>query len=533
MTDNVDVLIVGAGAAGAAFAWSMSGTGLRILCLEQGGWMDPSRYPSTKPDWERYKWGTYHPSPNVRQLSTDYPIDDEDSPIAIANFNAVGGSTILFSGHFPRFHPSDFRVRTLDGVADDWPFDYEDLEPFYTLNDSIMGVSGMSGDPAYPPIRDLMPPVPLGRAGERLAHGFNQLGWHWWPSYSAIATRPFRGRSPCINLGPCNTGCPQGAKSSVDISYWPLALQNGVQLQTHARVHRITLDPQGRTNGVLYFDERGVEHFQAARIVILACNGIGTPRLLLNSESSQFPDGLANRSGQVGKNLMLHPLGYAEGVFDEQLNSHLGPQGCSLYSHQFYETDLSRGFVRGYTLHVLRGGNAIETALAGTIKREIPWGDGQIEALRQRLGHTLGISVITEDLPDETNEVTLNRDQTDAFGIPVPRIHYRLNANSRLMMNHGLARAREVLEAAGASRVTTSGPVRHSGWHLMGTTRMGVNPETSVVNPMGQCHDIPNLFIVDSSVFVTSAAVNPASTLQAIALYLADQIKKNLQDLLR
>jgi len=162
----IDVLIVGAGATGAAVAWSLSSTSLNIMCLEQGDRMEASEYPSTKRNWEILREHEYHVSPNVRKLPADYPINDKGSPIAIANFNAVGGSTILYSGHFPRFHPSDFRVKSLDGVADDWPIDYRQLEPFFALNDKMMGVSGLSGDPAYPQIDGLLPPVALGRMGE-------------------------------------------------------------------------------------------------------------------------------------------------------------------------------------------------------------------------------------------------------------------------------------------------------------------------------------------------------------------------------
>src|SRR5690606_29673444 len=204
--DPVDVLIVGAGAAGAAFAWALADTRMNILCLEQGDWMNPADYPSTRIDWELGGFGEFGLSPNTRRRPADYPIDDGDSPIQISNFNAVGGSTILYAGHFPRFHPSDFRVRTLDGVADDWPLDYETLAPYYAINDRMMGVAGLAGNPAYPPKEVVLPPVPLGALGERIAAGFDRLGWHWWPSDSAIATRPYQGRAPCINLGPCITG---------------------------------------------------------------------------------------------------------------------------------------------------------------------------------------------------------------------------------------------------------------------------------------------------------------------------------------
>jgi len=527
----VDVLIIGAGPSGAAAAWSLSKTDLSIICLEQGGRMDASDYPSTKRHWEFLHQNEYHASPNVRKLPADYPINDKDSPIAIANFNAVGGGTIIYSGHFPRFHPSDFRVRTLDGVASDWPVSYAQLEPFFSQNDKMMGVSGLSDDPAYPPIEGLLPPVPLGRMGETIAKGFNKLNWHWWPSYSAIITRPYGGREKCTNLGPCDTGCAQGGKSSVDITYWPEALRNGVELKTRCRVREITVNDSGRATGVIYYDESGSECRQKARIVIVACNGVGTPRLLLNSRSPYFPEGLANRSGLVGKNLMLHPLGFVEGVFDEPIKSHLGPQGCCILSQQFYETDTSRGFVRGYTMQILRGPGPIETALSGVALRKIPWGVDHHRAFASRFGRTIGMGVIVEDLPELHNSVTLDSSLVDSNGIPAPKITYRLSENSKKMLAHGLSRGKEVMQAAGSSKVLAFGPARNTGWHLMGTARMGTDPKESVVNEWGRSHDVSNLFIVDSSIFVTASGVNPVSTMQALALYIADRLKKNLTNL--
>lgn len=238
--EPVDVLIVGAGAAGAAMAWSLADTRMRIVCLEQGGWMNPADYPSTRLDWEVQGFGPFGFSPNSRGRREDYPVNDDDSPIKVSNFNAVGGSTVLYAAHFPRLHPSDFRVKTLDGVADDWPVDYATLEPYYDRNAEMMGVAGLAGDPAYPPKEPTLPPVPLGKLGEKLAEGFDSLGWHWWPSDSAIATAEHAGRAPCINLGPCVTGCAQGAKGSTDVTYWPLAERAGVELRTHCRVREIT-----------------------------------------------------------------------------------------------------------------------------------------------------------------------------------------------------------------------------------------------------------------------------------------------------
>ena len=212
MTTPVDVLIIGAGASGAAVAWSLAETRMKILCLEQGDWMKPSEYPSTGRDWEARQFGDFNASPNRRAHETDYPINEDDSPIKVVNFNGVGGGTVLFAGHFPRFHPSDFKVRSLDGVADDWPIDYATLEPFYAENDRMTGVSGLEGDPAYPPKRPMMQPLPLGKGGTALARGMNKLGWHWWPSDSAIASEDYEGRAKCINLGHCIAGAPRVPK---------------------------------------------------------------------------------------------------------------------------------------------------------------------------------------------------------------------------------------------------------------------------------------------------------------------------------
>jgi len=532
MTDaTIDVLIVGAGASGAAVAWSLAETKMRIVCLEQGGIPDPSRFPATGRDWEARRNGDFHISPNRRKMPSDYPINDDDSPIKVVNYNGVGGGTVLYAGHFPRFHPSDFRVRSLDGVADDWPVDYATLAPFFAENDRMMGVSGLNVDPAYPPGNGaVMPPLPLGRAGEAAARGFNKLGWHWWPSDVAIATEEHDGRAPCINLGACLYGCAQGAKGSTDITYWPRAMRAGVELRTGCRVREITTGDDGMATGVIYYDSDGAEHALAAHVVIMACNGVGTPRLLLNSTSGAHPDGLANSSGLVGRNLMFHPYAHIIGVFDEPLDGARGPMK-SIRSQEFYETDRARGFVRGYTFEAQRGMGPVATAEIGLDWGMIPWGAGHHDAYRRLHDRITGFVAICEDLPEEHNTVTLDADLTDANGIPAPMISYTLSENSIRMLEHGCARGREVLEASGAREVRSSYPIAYGGWHLMGTARMGTDPERSVVNEWGRAHDVKNLFIVDGSIFVTSGGVNPTSTLQALALYIADQIKARLANL--
>lgn len=534
--EPVDVLIIGAGASGAAIAWSLLETRMRILCLEQGEHLQDRDFPSRREDYELSRYGEFSCDPNVRKLKQDYPVNSQNSCITPVNWNGVGGSTINFLGHWPRMKPSDFRTRSLDGVAEDWPVDYATLEPFYDLNDENTGVSGLGGNPGYPDYSPPLPPIPIGKLGQTLAKGFNELGWHWWPSDVAILSQDRDGRQKCVNAGTCDLGCAAGAKGGTNFTYWPVLENAGVELRTRSRVREILIDQEtGFATGVLYHGADGQLHEQKAELVVVACNGVGTPRLLLNSKSELFPDGLANRSGLVGKNLMFHPLTGVAGVFDEPMLGHEGPMACSILSQEFYETDRSRDFVRGYGLHSGRSTTPMTYALGGYgIDNPIPWGAEHREIMDTVYPYLAGLTVVSEDLPEEINCVTLDPELTDSDGIPAPKINYRLGENTRRMLRHGEEKATELLLAAGAKRVLAKGDDKvwwRAGWHQMGTCRMGDDPEKSVVNGWGRSHDVKNLFIVDGSIFVTSGAVNPTSTIQALALYIGDRIKTNIANL--
>jgi choline dehydrogenase-like flavoprotein len=265
-------------------------------------------------------------------------------------------------------------------------------------------------------------------------------------------------------------------------------------------------------------------------MVIVAANGIGTPRLLLNSASARFPDGLANSSGLVGKNLMLHPWPQVFGYVEDELDGDRGPQTV-MWSKEFYETDASRDFVRGYTLQFARGTGPVSEAITSMIAGRLPWGRDHHRVYRTLLYRRLVIGVACEDLPEEHNRVTLDPVLKDSHGIPAPRIDYAISENTRRMMEHGIARSSEILATAGARNITCSRTLLNSPGHLLGTARMGLDPSRSVVNEWGRCHDVKNLFIVDGSIWVTSGGVNPTSTIQALALYIADNIKKRLATL--
>lgn len=516
-----DVIVVGCGAGGAAASWYLSKIGLRVACVERGKWQSTQHYPTTQLDWEYRKHSDFSYDPNIRNAPEDYTIDCTESDIRVANFNAIGGSTILFSGHFPRFHPSNFKTKTLDGVGEDWPISYEDLEPYYALNDKMMSVSGLSGDTAYPPIDGILPPVPIGQYGEEIAKAFNSLSWHWWPSYAAIATKARGDQAKCINLGPCNVGCPQGAKSSVDVNYVPAAMRLGLVVYSNTVVTKI-LSKEGHVSGLVVVRDQREKFTLSAKIIILACNAVGTARLLLSSAQSGYPNGLGNESGLVGKNLMMHPLGYAEGLFNKPIDVDVGPQGCCIYSHEFYETRQEHAFKCGYTLHVLRGGGILQSAISGLDRREINWGDSFIRQLNQVHKRRGSIAVICEDLPEMHNQVIIDKVVLDNDGLPLTKVKYRMGNNTKKMMAHGITSAKRVLKTAGLTSIKGYGPVPDAGWHLLGTARMGINPRNSVANEIGELHGVKGLFVADSSLFPTSGGVNPASTIQAVALYVAD-----------
>ena len=522
MPDNdiADVLVIGAGASVGAFTWSLSQAGINVVCLEPGGLVPANAFPVSEPGALIRTQTDFHPNPSVRGLPEDYPINESETPIAPLMYNAVGGSQIHWGSHMPRFHPSDFRVKTLDGVADDWPLTYQELEPYYDLNDRMTGVSGLNGDPAYPPKPQRpCPPLSIRPGGQVLAKGFDKLGWHWWSADTAISSVAYDGREP-------ENGGFLRSTASADIIYWPKALRQGARLKTHARVREIMVDSSGRATGALYYDNNGSLREQRAKVVVLACNGVGTARLLLNSRSSLFPDGLANSSGLVGKNLMHHPCGIVVGLFDEWLGTDEGPRGSTMLCQEFYETDLSRGFVRGYDLQVLgAGSNPLSSALGGLMGQRVAWGPNHHQEAHERFGHTVSLTIMTEDLPEEHNRVTLDDELTDGHGIPSPKVRYTLSENSNRMLDHGVERAKEALDAAGAKKLFWSRQRRNAGWHLLGTARMGDDPNTSVVDRWGRAHDVPNLFVIDGSVFTTAASINPTATIQALALRTADYIK--------
>lgn len=557
--DVADILIIGSGASGGVFAWHLSKVpGIKIVCLEQGSWTQPvSGVPESQkhPEADAQRERLVTPPPKkqgVRTWKDGYPYDHSDSYWTPLLGNMVGGATLHYGAVWNRYHPCDFVAKSLDGVGDDWPLTYWDIEPYYDMLDNIVGVSGMSGDPAHPTLKARrMKPYPIGQGGEILARGFKKMGWHWWPTTQATITEPIGGRRPCpTNCEACDEGCPREAKNSADVVFWPEAIKNGVVLKTKARVREITVNKKGLADGALYYDADGKLQEQKARLVVLAANGLGTPRVLLNSKSNQFPKGLANGSGLVGKNLMAHPMYAMAAQFE---NENVAPRRYSstgIVSDEFYESDPGkRGFVRGFWY--LSGGytgpvraslgeppspraTVIPAALKQERERPLQWGRLHHAAFQQQYAHTVGTSILFEEIPQETNYVEIDPSITDEVGIPGIKLHFKHSENLKKMMAFAVDRTKDVMMAAGATKIVASAPLSEGGaYHLMGTARMGNDPSKSVVDKWGRSHEVKNLFIIDGSIFVTAGAAVVTSTLQSLALRIADYVKTNHKDLVK
>jgi choline dehydrogenase-like flavoprotein len=358
----------------------------------------------------------------------------------------------------------------------------------------------------------------------------NALGWHWWPAPNSIANRALHGLQPCVRYGTCESGCANGSKASTDITHWPYALRDGATLVTRARVREITIDQRGLASGAIFLDAAGAEHRVDADVVVMAANGIGTARLLLLSASARFPSGLANSSGLVGRRLMLNPCPMVVGIYDEPLDSWLGPAGQNVHSFEFYETDESRGHVLGGSWMTMPTGGpyaAAEILAEGGVQIH---GPGLLDKVRGVLGHSQLVAMVTGDLPHTDNRVLLDGELTDSSGLAAPRVIYTQDANSDALIDWHIEKVGEALYASGAKQVVNFPAMPDQPGHLLGTARMGDDPATSVVDRFGRSHDVPTLYVVDGSVFVTSGAISPTGTITALALRTAHHMVQRAAD---
>ncbi len=535
--DAVDFVVIGSGSAGGILAKELSTAGFDVLVLEQGPYRKAADFTHDELSVlfrnELNGGGPEVHRQTFRHHESETAIMPDETPMRYAR--GVGGSSVHFTANFWRFREIDFKERSLLGPISgtnfaDWPITYDELEPYYTRVDWEIGVSGAPGpfdarrSKPFP-----MPPMPIKSSGVLLERGAKKLGMHAQPEPLAILSQPLNGRPGCISCGYCMFyGCEVGAKSSTLATMIPLAEASGhCEIRPDSVVIRIDTDAGGRANQVIYLDANGNEQAQKVKAVVLSANGAESARLLLMSESAQHPDGLANSSGFVGRNLMHNTHALGNGVFEHPLNDYKGVQ-VSRIIHDFYETDEQRGFYGGGGIDArpLWSATPIFHVLQGMPPDVPAWGVDFKNEIAHNFTRQMSIVGSTTSLALDSNNVTLDPESKDAWGRPAIRETYQDHPDDLSMAKFLQDRAMELLDAAGAEK-SWRRPITPTtgGEHLLGTCRMGDNPKTSVVDRTHRSHDVPNLYICDGSSFVTSGRGQPTMTIMALAFRAADQIK--------
>lgn len=535
-SEVVDFAIIGSGSAGGIIAKELSTAGFKVVVFEQGPYRKAQDFThdeySVLIESELLGGGPTVSGQTFRHDESEVATSPQVQPVRYAQ--TVGGSSVHFSANFWRFREVDFKERSLLGSIQgtnfaDWPIDYAELEPYYTKVDWEIGISGAPGpNDSYRSRPFPMPPLPVKSSGVLMEKGAKKLGLHAQQEPHAILSQPLNGRSGCIHCGHCMFfGCEVGAKSSTLAAMIPLAEASGnCEIRDRSAVFRIETDDNGRASEVRYYDKDGKEQSQKAKAVIVSANGAETSRLLLLSASERHPDGLANSSGYVGRNLMFNAHGAVDGVFAEQLNDYKSVQ-VSRIIHDFYETDEKRGFYGGGGLDArpLWSATPIFHALQG-MPHDVPsWGKAWKDEITHNFTRQMSIVASTTSLALDRNNITLDPTNTDQWGRPAIRATYRDHDDDLSTVRFLTKHAEDLMDAAGAEKFWSHGVhPTDGGEHLLGTARMGDDPASSVVDRYHRSHDVPNLFICDGSSFVTSGRGQPTMTIMALAFRAAEHI---------
>ncbi len=514
LTDSSVVVIIGSGAGGGTLANELAQKGISSVVLEAGRRVEIADFKNDEDAmFALFTWL----DPRTASGSWYVAQTSPDLPAWICKL--VGGTTIHWGGVALRFQEHEFKTRTRYGALAganllDWPLDLKEMEPYYDRAELKMGVAGTHG----------MPRLPASNHCKVLFAGAKKMGYtKYWTANLAINSVPRDGRASCQQAGFCVQGCTFGAKWSTLYTEIPKAEATGkCEVRPESQVLRIEHDKSGKVTGVVYADSTGALQRQKARIVCVAGNSIESPRLLLNSSSSLFPQGLANSSGQVGRNYMRHVTSLVFAAFDKPVHMYRGTANGGIVMDEA-RLDTERGFVGGYNLETLPQG------LPSFAQNIIPNGWGRDRAYWiDNYANVAGVWIIGEDMPRETNRVTLHPNRKDKYGLPIPDVHVDDHPNDIAMQNHGLKQADALYKSIGAKRTVHHLPFPST--HNMGTNRMSEKPQDGVVNRWGQSHDVKNLFVSDGSQFVSSGGENPTLTIVALAIrqaeYISDQMAK-------
>ena len=520
MTET-EVCIVGAGAAGGVLALELARRGIGVVVLESGPRHDFARRREYMRRYLRHEnpWRTSPPELDRYTIGgpTAYRLEGKRA-------RGVGGSTLYWEGYTPRLQASDFRLRSLHGVADDWPISYQDLEPYYGAAERMLGVAGAADEPwASPRSAPFpLPPFPFSHSDGLFATACRGLGTALHHMPQARNSVAYAGRSRCQACGTCQV-CPTGAKASIDLTHIPEAeATRKVRVVTEATVLRLEIDGSGEVVAAVYAGRDKVEQRVTARIFVAAAGAVENVRLLLLSSSRQFPAGLANRSGLLGKFFMSHPS--IDVTARARQKVHPYRIGFSTAMSRQFAIEGDRATRGAFLLEFLNSAGptpeqiAVKSGLVGEeLRRHV----------RDEFGYWLGIRVYCEQLPSRTNAVSLTPRVKDYFGNLAPHIHYGVGPYERKALDEAKQVAGKILAATGATDIRTSSLTFAA--HQIGTHRMGRDPRTSVVDVNLRAHDVPNLYLVGSGCFVTASASPPTLTIAALAIRAGAHIAAGLR----
>jgi choline dehydrogenase-like flavoprotein len=512
--DRDVVVVVGSGAGGGTLANELCRQGIHTVVLEAGPHLTADDYVQDEwPAFNQMAWLDARTTSGSWRVAKDFP------NLPAWTVKAVGGTSTHWAGACPRFKDYEFRIKQeygggIDGASLlDWPIGLSDLEPYYDKAEIKMGVTHRHG----------RPPLAATNNYKVFANGAEKVGYDGYATgpYGTNA-EPYDGRPGSIHDGFNFQGDKHGAKWSTLIAELPKAAATGnLDLRSDAHAVQITHDARGRVDGVLYIDGDGALQRQRAKAVCVAGNAIESARLLLLSSSPSHPDGLANSSGQVGRNYMRHLTASVYGRFPEPVRMWRGETMSGIITDESGH-DPDRGFAGGYYMETLSLGPSF---LAAFIDPGA-WGPDFCAAM-DAYEHTAGMWLVGEDMPQETNRITLNPDVSDQHGLPAPNVHFDDHPNDVAMREHAWTAGSAVYEAVGAEACVRTPP--YPSTHNLGTCRMSARPEDGVVNEWGQAHDVPNLFVSDGSVFTTGAAANPTLTIVALAIRQAEHIGERVR----
>ncbi|HKT97339.1 MAG TPA: GMC family oxidoreductase [Paraburkholderia sp.] len=529
---SADVVVVGSGVAGSLVAYQMAQAGASVILLEAGPrlarWqiVENFRNSPAKADFATpYPSMPYAPHPEYSPPN-DYLVQKGDYPYNSQYLRLVGGTTWHWAAAAWRLLPADFRLKTQYGVGRDWPYPYETLEPWYLAAEAELGVSGPDpaqhdlGSPRSKPYPMSM--LPLSYMDQRFSDVLNANGFHVVPEPVARNSRPYDARPTCCGNNNCMPICPIAAMYN-GVVHADKAGRAGAQLMTEAVVYRIEADNKGLITAVHYKDPHGNSTRVTGKLFVLAANGIETPKLMLMSTSDAFPHGIGNSSDQVGRNLMDHPGTGVTFLANEPLWPGRGPM--EMTSVVNFRDGAFRSDYAAKKLH-LSNGVATPAVTAALIKNGVTGAELDRE-IRDRASRTLNINSFHEHLPEPQNRVLPSGEHKDALGIAQPEIYYSINDYVKKSAANTHELYAQIAQLFGGTEVVFDDTFAPNN-HIMGTTIMGANPADSVVDADCRTHDHSNLFVAGSAVMPSAASVNCTLTIAALALKLADKLRREL-----